>query len=87
MAAGLRGIENQIEPPDCLSGNVYNAENVPHVPKTLNEAIDALANSTLARAALGDEVVEHYLHFYRTEQAAFDQAVTDWERIRYFERI
>jgi len=32
-------------------------------------------------------VVEHYLHFYRTEQAAFDQAVTDWERIRYFERI
>ena len=87
MAAGLKGIEQQIEPPECLSGNVYNAENVPHVPKTLNEAIAALETSTLARESLGDDVVDHYLHFFQTEQAAFDQAVTDWERIRYFERI
>ena len=87
MAAGLKGIEEQIEPPECLSGNVYNAQDVPHVPKTLNEAIEAFASSAMARESLGDAVVEHYLHFFRTEQAAFDQAVTDWERIRYFERI
>jgi glutamine synthetase len=32
-------------------------------------------------------VIDHYSHFYRTEQAAFDAAVTDWERRRYYERI
>ena len=41
----------------------------------------------MARDALGAPVVEHYVHAFRTEQAAFDVAVTDWERQRYFERI
>jgi glutamine synthetase len=36
---------------------------------------------------LGDEVVDHYSHFYRSECDAYDSAVTDWERHRYFERI
>ena len=87
IAAGLDGIEKQTEPPPCLTGNVYNATDVPRVPQTLNEAIEAFQNSTMARASLGDEVVDHYLHFFKTEQASYDQAVTDWERIRYFERI
>jgi glutamine synthetase len=45
------------------------------------------AASEFARRAFGDEVVDHYTHFFRTEQAAFNQTVTDWERRRYFERI
>jgi glutamine synthetase len=38
-------------------------------------------------AALGADVIEHYVHFFRAEQTAWDKAVTDWERERYFERI
>jgi len=87
LASGLDGITNKIEPPEIFSGDVYAAETVPHVPRTLHEATDLFANSEFAKQAFGEEVVEHYTHFFRCEQQAFDQAVTDWERSRYFERI
>jgi glutamine synthetase len=57
------------------------------VPKTLREAIAELERSRVAREALGDDVIEHYLHTARLEQQAFDQVVTDWELMRGFERI
>ena len=57
------------------------------MPASLREATDRLAGSEFARATFGDEVVDHYVHFFRTEQAAYDQSVTDWELRRYFERI
>ena len=41
----------------------------------------------IAREAFGDEVVEHYLNNARVELAAYDAAVTDWERVRGFERL
>ncbi len=87
IASGLDGIEKKIEPPDAFRGDMYNAEDLPRVPTTLREATDLFEKSRFARKALGDAVVDHYLHFFRTEQAAFDAVVTDWERKRYFERI
>ena len=86
LAAGLDGIANQIEPPPIFEGDVYAAADLPHVPHTLNEAVAALDRSSWAREAFGKEVIEHYLHFFRTEQRKFDAAVTDWERRRYFEQ-
>jgi glutamine synthetase len=86
LAAGLDGIEKQIEPPSTFEGDVYSAHDLPQVPKTLNEAISELDKSTWARKVFGTEVINHYLHFYRIEQKKFDQVVTDWERARYFER-
>ncbi len=86
LAAGLDGIERQIEPPAMFEGDVYAARDLPHVPHSLNESIDALDHGKFARKAFGDDVVEHYLHFFRTEQRKFDAVVTDWERRRYFEQ-
>jgi glutamine synthetase len=86
LAAGLDGIENETEPPPPFEGDVYAARELPQVPHTLNEAIAALDGSTWAREAFGADVIEHYLHFFRTEQRKFDTAVTDWERRRYFEQ-
>ena len=40
----------------------------------------------MAREAFGDQVVDHYLNYAHTEQALFDKVVTDWERMRLFER-
>ena len=85
IASGLDGIEHHIEPPPAFEGDVYAASELPHVPHTLRESIGALAESEWARATFGEDVVEHYLHFFRTEQRKFDAAVTDWERRRYFE--
>jgi len=53
----------------------------------LRAANEAFAVSEFVRASLSDDVVAHYAHFFETEQEAFDVAVTDWERRRYFERI
>ncbi len=86
LAAGLDGIEKQIEPPPMFEGDVYAARDLPHVPHSLNEAIHELENSKWARETFGEAVIEHYLHFFRTEQRKFDEVVTSWERARYFER-
>jgi glutamine synthetase len=81
------GIGHRLEPPACFTGDVYAARDLPRVPHTLREAAETFAASAFARRAFGDDVVEHYAHFFMTEDAAFRVAVTDWERRRYFERI
>ena len=86
LAAGLDGIEKKIEPPPAFEGDVYRAAELRQVPRTLNEAITELDASRWMREVFGEEVIAHYLHFFRTEQRKFDEAVTDWERRRYFER-
>jgi glutamine synthetase len=87
IAAGLHGIGTRLRPPALYEGNAYEDAKLPQVPKTLREAIDELGRSRVAREAFGAKVVDHYLRLARLEQAAFDQAVTDWELIRLFERI
>ncbi|HUR80250.1 MAG TPA: glutamine synthetase family protein [Thermoanaerobaculia bacterium] len=86
LAAGLDGIEKKIEPPAAFEGDVYGALELPQVPHFLREAIDELDRSAFAREAFGEDVIEHYLHFFRTEQRKFDSVITDWERRRYFEQ-
>jgi glutamine synthetase len=87
LASGLDGIENEIEPPPMFTGDVYAAQDLPHVPKTLREAAGHFAKSKFTTRAFGADVVEHYAHFYANECDQYDKAVTDWERARYFERI
>ncbi|MQA01881.1 MAG: glutamine synthetase [Streptosporangiales bacterium] len=86
VAAGLHGIENELPLEPALTANAYESDK-PHVPSTLREAAGLLDDSKVARAAFGDEVVDHYLNAARVELAAFDAAVTDWERFRGFERL
>jgi glutamine synthetase len=86
IAAGLYGIEHELELEPAYEGNAYTSD-VPRVPSTLRESADLFAKSAVAREAFGDEVVEHYLNNARIEVEAFDAAVTDWERVRGFERL
>lgn len=86
IAAGLHGIDNDLELADPVGGDAYRA-GLPQLPTTLAEATEAFAESTVARKAFGDDVVEHYLHGARVELDAFNTAVTDWERVRGFERL
>ena len=86
IASGLHGLEQGLEAPPPLEGNAYESD-AERFPSTLRDAIAALETGTMARAAFGDQVVDHYLNYARTEQGLFDRFVTDWERKRYFERI
>lgn len=87
LASGLDGIAQNMEPPAEFRGDAYNAGELPHVPQTLREATQLFETSEFARRVFGKDVVEHYVHFFHTEQSAHERAVTDWERVRYFERI
>jgi glutamine synthetase len=86
IAAGLHGIENELPLEPACEGNAYESD-APHVPTTLHEAAALLADSPVAKAAFGSEVVAHYCNTARVELAAYDAAVTDWELIRGFERM
>ena len=60
IAGGLHGVENELPMPDPLAGNAYSSD-VDHLPTTLREAAQLFEESTVARAAFGDDMVEHYL--------------------------
>ena len=86
IAAGLHGIENELPLEPAFEGNAYESDK-PRVPTTLRDAVDLLERSTVARRAFGADVVAHYVNAGRVELTAYDAAVTDWERIRGFERL
>ncbi len=87
LACGLDGIKNKIEPPKIFEGDVYAASDLPSVPQSLAEATHRFENSDFTKRVFGEAVVKHYSHHFKTEQNAYNKAVTDWERKRYFEQI
>jgi glutamine synthetase len=87
LAAGLDGVERGLDPGPGFSGDAYASKDLPQVPHSLAEAAALLEQSAFASKALGADVVEHVLHFARTEERAIATRVSDVERARYFERI
>ena len=86
LAAGMQGIEEKLELAPPTSGDVYEDAHAADIPRTLRAATETLRRSTFLRAALGDDVVDHYTRAAEWEQEEFDRAVTDWEIARGFER-
>jgi glutamine synthetase len=86
IAGGLYGIENELELEPIFEGNAYGSA-APRVPTSLRDAAELFGASKVALEAFGPAVVNHYLNNAHIEQSAFDSAVTDWERIRGFERF
>jgi glutamine synthetase len=86
IAGGLYGIEHELELEPMLEGNAY-ASDAPRVPATLRDAAELFGRSEIARDAFGADVVEHYLNNAAIEVQAYDAAITDWERVRGFERF
>jgi glutamine synthetase len=87
LAAGLAGVKEGLDCGKDYRGNAYIDEALPALPSSLNAAVDLLRGSELAKEAFGPEVVEFYTHTGALEIRAFNNAVTDWEKTRYFERI
>jgi glutamine synthetase len=86
IAAGLAGVEEELELEPAFVGDAYHGTALREVPKTLREAIEHLEGSAMLRGALGSEVVDHYVHTAKWEQFEYDRRVTDWELKRGFER-
>jgi glutamine synthetase len=86
LAAGIDGIERKRELEPAFVGDAYAGRNVREIPATLRDATAALDGSAILRAAFGGDVIDHYVHAARWEQAEYDRRVTDWEIARGFER-
>lgn len=86
IAGGLHGIDSGLTLPEPLAGNAYTGD-AERLPTSLAQAAELFAGSALAREVFGADVVEHYLNNARVELAAFNRSVTDWERVRGFERM
>ncbi len=86
IAAALDGIESGTDPGPLFEGDGYGSKELPRVPESLPEAIEAFGDSRFTHEAFGDPVVAHLLHFARAELRAHRIAVTDFERARYLER-
>ncbi|MBX7158178.1 MAG: glutamine synthetase family protein [Verrucomicrobiae bacterium] len=87
MVAGMAGIDEKLDCGNAYQGNAYLDKKLASLPKSLAEAAEKLNRSKLARLALGDSVVDFYVHTARLEVQTYNEAVTDWELKRYFERI
>jgi glutamine synthetase len=86
IAAGLHGLDAELTLEPATKGSAYEGSR-PHVPHSMRAARDLFAASDVARKAFGEDVVDHYVHRADLELAAFESSVTDWERIRGFERL
>ncbi len=87
IAAGMAGMDEDLDCGADYQGNAYVDPALKALPSSLQEAVELLRNSSLARKAFGEEVVEFYAHTGTLEVQAFNNSVTDWEKVRYFERI
>ncbi|HUR46231.1 MAG TPA: glutamine synthetase family protein [Candidatus Saccharimonadales bacterium] len=87
LMAGMAGVDEELDCGNLYEGNAYADSALPALPESLKEAAELLNASEMARRALGDAVVDYYVHTARLEARAFDNSVTDWEHRRYFERI
>lgn len=87
IAAGLDGIEKKMKLEPVFAGDAYNAaQRLREIPKTLRDATSLLDKSKFLRDAMGDDVVDHYVHTAKWEQFEFDRRITDLELKRGFER-
>ena len=86
VAAGIDGMNRGLELEPALEGNAY-ASDKPQVPHTMHDALDLWSNSSFARGAFGDEVVDHYANMAAVELASYNSTITDWELRRNFERF
>ncbi len=87
LAAGIYGIDHELELGDPYPTNAYEATDVTRIPSTLIESIEELRGSDVALEAFGPDVHHHLLNTAVQEWEAFNRHVTDWELARNFERI
>jgi len=88
VAAGLHGIERKLPLTAApIVGTNVGAENIPRAPRSLIETTRIFQRSDFARDWFGDDFVDHFAATREWEWRQWQDAVTDWERRRYFEII
>lgn len=92
IAAGLDGIERDLDPGEPMNINFYNLERdecvrrgIGILPQNLDEAINALELDPLFAEALGSEILSEFIKVKRMEWTEYSRHVSDWEVQHYAE--
>ncbi|MDK2778474.1 MAG: type III glutamate--ammonia ligase [Pseudomonadota bacterium] len=92
IAAGMDGIERELEPGEPMNINLYTlsaeereAKGIEILPQSLSEAIDALEADTVLTDAIGKEIMGEFIKLKRDEWIDYSRHVSDWEVARYGE--
>jgi glutamine synthetase len=90
LAAGLEGIEQELDPGDPIPHNMYLQSDeqlrelsVTTLPRTLLEAVDAFDADPLSELVMGPELKQSYVELKREEWWDYHNAVSAWEIDRY----
>ena len=90
LAAGLKGIEKKITPPESVEKNIYELSaremekyNIRHLPESLGHALAFMEESDLVKETLGDHVFNNFLHVKQNEWNKYRMQVTPWELDKY----
>jgi glutamine synthetase len=94
LAAGLNGIQNQIEPPKCVEGNIFtmteeerNSLGIESLPGSLPEALEEMEKDPLMKEVLGDHIYHKYMTAKKEECHRYRSQVTEWEIQEYLNRF
>jgi glutamine synthetase len=94
LAAGLDGIEQDLDPGDPHLENMYelsdaelNKRGVRQLPRTLLEAVTAFAEDDLGRRVMGDELYRSYIDLKSGEWWSYHNAVSQWEIDEYLTKF
>jgi glutamine synthetase len=85
IAAGLDGIDHEIDPGPPFVGNAYVATDLLRTPASLGEALHVFEASEFMTSSFGPGIVAHYAAHARGEWLGYLTTVTDWELIRAFD--
>jgi glutamine synthetase len=88
LAAGLHGVERKLKLTAApITGTNVGSEGTPRAPRSLKETTAVFKTSAAARDWFGDDFVDHFSATREWEWRQWQDAVTDWERMRYFEIV
>ena len=85
LAAGMDGVERELELPPAAEQDAYADERLPLLPRSLGAAVDAWEATPFARETFGERFAANYAGLARYDAALYDAAITDWETQRYRE--
>ena len=92
LAAGLKGIEEGLTPPDPVEENVYEmtvaqreARGIGTLPESLHQAIGICEKSQLVKDTLGDHLFGNFIDNKKAEFQEYRSQVTQWELKKYLE--
>lgn len=92
IAAGLDGVERELDPGTPANFNVYSTsfeqlaeQGIDTLPQSLAEALDELEADSLFRDQLGAGIIDEFITLKRMEWTEYMRHVSDWELNRYIE--